>query len=111
MLRYSLRRLNAGKPYHKLPQLVFSCAHLLDTGERKTMSDQHLTNQIAGDALIGCEDYVDEMFGPLPEEKRQRRTRQINHLLVTGQLPGRKAGKFWIGSRAKLRAFLAGEGA
>jgi hypothetical protein len=64
-----------------------------------------------GDALLGVEAYVVELFGELTEDEHKKKLRQVNHLLKTGQLPGRKAGKFWLGSRRVVRQFIAAEGA
>ena len=53
-----------------------------------------------------------EFFGELdelPKEQRDKKIRQMNHLLVTGAVPGRKVGKFWLGSRRVVRQFIAGE--
>jgi hypothetical protein len=62
-----------------------------------------------GDALLGVEAYVVELFGKLPKDKHKKKQRQVNHLLKTGGLPGRKAGRFWIGSKRRLHQFIAGE--
>jgi hypothetical protein len=70
--------------------------------------------QQQGDALLGVVAIAEEFFGPLDElseEERKKKIRQIGHLLKTGGLPGRKANKFWIGSKSVLRRFIAGEGA
>jgi hypothetical protein len=68
--------------------------------------------QSEGDAIWGVEGFVVELFGrQLSEEERKKRLRQVNHALKTGGLPGRKANKFWIGSKSVLRRFIAGEGA
>jgi hypothetical protein len=62
-----------------------------------------------GDALLGVEAYVVALFGALPKAKHHKRLRQVNYLLKTGRLPGRKVGRFWIGSRRRLQQFIAGE--
>jgi hypothetical protein len=62
-----------------------------------------------GDALVGVDAYVVELFGELPEAKRKKKHRQVNHLLKKGYLPGRKAGRFWVGSKRRLRQHIAGE--
>jgi hypothetical protein len=62
-----------------------------------------------GDALLGVDAFVVELFGELPKDKHKQKQRQVNHLLKTGRLPGRKAGKFWLGSRRVVRQFIAGE--
>ena len=62
-----------------------------------------------GDALLGVAAYVFELFGELPKEEHDKKLRQVNHLLKTGALPGRKAGRFWLGSRRVVRQFIAGE--
>jgi hypothetical protein len=41
----------------------------------------------------------------------KRTARQTYHLLNTGQLPARKVGGRWVGSRKKLRAYLVGDAA
>jgi hypothetical protein len=46
----------------------------------------------------------------LPKDEHKKKQRQVNHLLKTGGLPGRKAGRFWIGSRRRLHQFITGEG-
>jgi hypothetical protein len=33
----------------------------------------------------------------------------VNHMLARGHLPGRKAGRLWIGSKSRLRQHLIGE--
>jgi hypothetical protein len=62
-----------------------------------------------GDALFGVDAFVVELFGELPEDKHKKKHRQVNHLLKKGLLPGHKLGRFWIGSRRRLRQLIAGE--
>jgi hypothetical protein len=62
-----------------------------------------------GDALLGVEAYVVELFGELPEDEHKKKLRQVNHLLAKRRLPGRKVGRFWLGSRRRVRQFIAGE--
>jgi hypothetical protein len=65
-----------------------------------------------GDALLGVVAIATEFFGvldELPKEERNKKIRQMNHLLRTGAVPGRKAGKFWLGSKRRLQQFIAGE--
>ena len=72
------------------------------------------SKQEQGDALLGVAAIASELFGSLnelPKKERNKKIRQINHLLATGAVPGRKVGKFWCGSRHRLQQFLAGEGA
>jgi hypothetical protein len=38
-----------------------------------------------------------------------RSPRQTYHMLAKGALPARKVGNRWVASRAKLRAYIAGE--
>jgi hypothetical protein len=64
-----------------------------------------------GDALLGVEAYVVELFGELPEDEHKKRVRQLNYQLKKGQLPGRKMGRFWIGSRRVVRQFIAAKDA
>jgi hypothetical protein len=64
-----------------------------------------------GDALVGVDSYVLEMFGSLPKDKHKKKRRQVNHLLKKGLLPGHKLGRFWIGSRRRLQQLIAGEAA
>jgi hypothetical protein len=59
------------------------------------------------DALWGVDAWVVELFGELPEEEHTRRVRQVTHQLSRGQLPGVKIGRFWAGSKTRLRQFLA----
>jgi hypothetical protein len=65
--------------------------------------------QEQGDAVLGVEAYVFEFYGELPKEERDKRIRQMNHLLKKGAVPGRKVGKFWLGSRRRIRQFISGE--
>jgi hypothetical protein len=60
-----------------------------------------------GDALWGVDDFVVALFGKLPKAEHSRRVRQVNHQLANGQLPARKVGRFWAGSKHALRQFLA----
>ena len=55
----------------------------------------------ADDLLDGVDDYV-AFLGP----KRFNR-RRVYYLLETGQLPGGKMGRAWIGSKAAVRSRLA----
>jgi hypothetical protein len=64
-----------------------------------------------GDALFGVEAIVLALFGPLPKPEKNKKLRQVNHLLKKGHLPGRKVGKFWIGSKRRLRQFVAADSA
>jgi hypothetical protein len=75
---------------------------------KQAMEHQHEP----GDAIAGVLAYTIELYGPLddlPKEEREKKIRQTNHLLKIGALPGRKVGKFWFGSKRRLRQFLAGE--
>ena len=65
--------------------------------------------QEQGDALLGVESFVVELFGELPEDEHKKKVRQVNHQLAKGRLPGRKLGRFWIGSRRTLQQFIAAE--
>jgi hypothetical protein len=70
------------------------------------------SKQAQGDALLGVVAIATEFFGELdelPKEERTKKIRQINHLLKTGAVPGRKAGKFWISSKSRIRQFISGE--
>jgi len=70
------------------------------------------SKQGQGDALLGVVAIATEFFGELdelPKEQRDKKIRQMNHLLATGAVPGRKVRKFWLGSRRVLRQFIAGE--
>jgi hypothetical protein len=72
----------------------------------------HGTTIQTGDALLGVEAIATELFGNLDnlsKEERYKKIRQVNHLLSVGGLPGRKASKFWISSKSRIRQFLAGE--
>jgi N6-adenosine-specific RNA methylase IME4 len=69
-------------------------------------------HQGQGDALIGVLAIATELFGNLDnlsKEEREKKIRQVNHLLSVGGLPGRKASRFWISSKSRIRQFLAGE--
>jgi hypothetical protein len=72
--------------------------------------DHQQSEQHQGDALLGVEAYVFELFGKLPKGKHNKKIRQVNYLLKKGALPGRKAGRFWLGSRSRLRQFIAEAG-
>jgi hypothetical protein len=65
--------------------------------------------QEQGDAIVGVDGFVFVLFGELPEDERTRRRRQVNPMLARGHLPGRKAGRLWIGSKSRLRQHLIGE--
>ena len=74
--------------------------------------DHQQSEQQQGDALLGVMAIATEFFGKLDrlsKKERIKKLRQVNHLLATGALPGRKAGKFWLGSRRVVRQFIAGE--
>jgi hypothetical protein len=78
----------------------------------QVMDDQQ--SEQPGDAALGVEAIAIEFHGKLdklPKKEREKKIRQMNHLLVTGAVPARKVGKFWIGSKRRLRQFIAGEGA
>lgn len=69
------------------------------------MTEKH---DVRGDALIGVDAFVCELFGEdLTEDERRRRQRQINHMLAKGRIPARKAGRLWIGSRRRVRDHFA----
>ena len=53
--------------------------------------------------------FVSVLFGELPEDERARKERQVNHMLALGYLPGRKAGRLWIGSKSQLHQHLIGK--
>jgi hypothetical protein len=65
--------------------------------------------QEQGDVIVGVDGFVSVLFGDLPEDERTRKRRQVNHMLARGHLPGRKAGRLWIGSKSRLRQHLIGE--
>ena len=65
--------------------------------------------QEQGDAIVGVDGFVSMLFGDLPEDERTRKQRQVNYMLARGHLPGRKAGRLWIGSKSQLRRHLIGE--
>jgi hypothetical protein len=62
-----------------------------------------------GDALLGVEAYFVELFGKLPKDEHKKNLRQVNYRLKKGRLPGRKLGRFWIGSRRIVRQFISAE--
>jgi hypothetical protein len=69
------------------------------------------SKQGQGDALLGVVAIATEFFGDLDklsEEEREKKLRQMNHLLATGAVPGRKISKFWLSSRSRIRQFIAG---
>jgi hypothetical protein len=70
------------------------------------VSDQS-HQQANADALWGVDAFVVELFGKLSEEEHERRVRQVTHQLSRKQLPGVKVGRFWAGSKTRLRQFLA----
>ena len=57
--------------------------------------------QEKGDAIVGVDGFVFELFGDLPEDERTRKRRQVNHMLALNYLPGRKAGRLWLGSKSR----------